>query len=146
MHIFIFNGRGRQSTCPRRPREVHPLERMYPPPLPLTTGRRVKRTRSRTWQAPGRSSSEALCPPYSSVPVLWNLPLHPCLPLLDRRSLPYVALFAAVVLALEPSLPSPDFHPGALSQSSAAHRGREKRKREGTVRRCLWRMFMHLHV
>ncbi|MXQ93756.1 hypothetical protein E5288_WYG016906 [Bos mutus] len=46
-------------------------------------------------------------------------------------SLPYVALFAALLLVLEPSLPSPDFHPGALSQSAAAHRGREKRKREG---------------
>ena len=129
--------------CPRRPREVHSLERTYPPPLPLTTGRRVKRTRFRTGQAPGRSSSEALCPPYSFGSRTLESPPHPCLPVLDRCSLPYVALFAALLLVLEPSLPSPDFHPGALSQSAAAHRGREKRKREGKVRRCLWRMFMH---
>lgn len=139
MHIFIFNGRGRQSMCPRRPREVHSLGRTYPLPLPLTTGWRIKRTRFHTWRAPGRSSSEALCPPYSSGSRTLESSPSP-LPAFARQALTTLrgSLSAALALVSDPSLPSPDFHPEALSQSAAAHRGREKRKREGKVRRCLW--------
>ena len=139
MHIFIWNRSG-QNPCrevvatdgPPRLGKAHFLKimRIYPLPLTPTTdilepSRGIDSKSRRPLEGPRVSS--CMLPLLLLSPHLRTLPttsLHGCACLC---SVPYTL---DVLLLGSSSLPSPNFHPGILPQSSAAHRGGEEGRKE----------------